>query len=1011
MNVAKPFLQLVVNRAFVALRRLDAAAWQDLGPLPVEATACLPQPLSYADAIALPRTPLALPAHWGKLYDFRWFRVVVPAAVDDRPRFLEWTDQSQATAWLDGCPYHGFDHHHRRVALPRIGGEFWLESSCLSPFIGPWHHFGAEGTRCEGAKLYLRDDAAWVASHRLRVLYDLAIEERHDLLPTMGREPRWIGYQPPLESVHPRYRRVLRWLDQCVDAYDTNGVSALVRALDAAYADLRGGDGFALTAVFSGHAHIDLVWLWPERLGEFKARHTLATVNRLMDRYPEFRFQYSQTASYRAIGRTAPRLLDAVRGRIASGQWEASGAMEVESDTLLACGEALARGFSLGQRRFAELTGSPSRLVWLPDVFGYTACLPQLMRAFGVEFFFTAKITWNALNRFPYSSFVWRGPDGAEVVAHVTHDLDYNSTAAVSQLRTGERAHRQADVHDEFLMPTGHGDGGGGPTDEMCERARHLADLSGLPRVKWDLPTPFFDRLGRIRDRLPVYEGELYLEYHRGTYTTQGAVKAAFRGAERALQAAEAVHAARGLGSVNPTWWDRVIFAQFHDYIPGTSVPPVYQQAMRELSRIAADAHASATQALALSATPAGPADILHWFNPLPLPLRVNLPDARVLDLPPLSSLAVDASGAAVEPVVVSAHHLANGLVEARFDAHGRLVALHVRGRAVKLAGPAGELWLYQDHPALFQAWDIDRQALDTGRAVDAPATITTETSPDGSAALVVARALGGNSQTTVRYRLRPGRDVLEIEADVDWQEPQTLLKLAFPTAYTGQLARFGGPFGSTLRSQKPGEPRAEAMWEVPGSRWAVVTDDSGAEGLFLVTEAKYGFSCRDGRLALSLLRSPVHTGMDGEDHGFMYPRAIRTEPEVPRYTDIGRHVIRLAVGLYRADSPRESMPATLAETLYAAPLAYTGAPVSAGLLAVEGDASILPSWAQPLEGGAWVLRLHETLGRHGDVALSLAPGRTAQACGFDGDVAFGTPTATRFTCTPYQILSVRISA
>jgi alpha-mannosidase len=192
------------------------------------------------------------------------------------------------------------------------------------------------------------------------------------------------------------------------------------------------------------------------------------------------------------VRRRAPGLLKAVNARLRSGQWQATGGLYVESDSNLVCGEGLARSFILGQAAFKQLTGRASRVLWLPDLFGFSACLPQLMRLSGVDYFFTTKTTWNKVNRFPHSSFLWRGPGNHAVLGHVTQGVQFNNTVAVEQLRTASHQNQQADLHDEFLLPTGWGDGGGGPSEEMCERARRLASMRGLPAVHWDQPEAFF---------------------------------------------------------------------------------------------------------------------------------------------------------------------------------------------------------------------------------------------------------------------------------------------------------------------------------------------------------------------------------------------------------------------------------------------------------------------------------------------------------------------------------------
>ncbi len=244
---------------------------------------------------------------------------------------------------------------------------------------------------------------------------DLAQEEHRKCCPLENLNLAGVGYQAPLENVSVLYRRLLRGLDDAVNALDRNGISAMREVLARTYSVLEGRPDL-IRSVLTGHAHIDLVWLWPEHVGEYKAVHTFATANRTMERYPEFRFAYSQAASYAAVRKRSPELWDAVQRRVRDGVGEPQGALEVESDTLLACGEALARSFVVGQRRFEEMFGKRSTVLWLPDVFGYSGCLPQMAVERGVHHFFTTKLTWSNVNRFPYSSFRWRGIDGSTLL-------------------------------------------------------------------------------------------------------------------------------------------------------------------------------------------------------------------------------------------------------------------------------------------------------------------------------------------------------------------------------------------------------------------------------------------------------------------------------------------------------------------------------------------------------------------------------------------------------------------
>lgn len=1033
MLPASPLLQLVPCRVATALGRIRGEIWREVARLTdIRATVPAPAHRTFADASREPLAPVAVPQHWGKLWDQRWFRLAVPPALARRgDLYLSWDDQAEATLYLDGAPYYGFDVAHRQAPLPRDRRELWVEAVVCQTAI--WHPAATgldpEGSRFAGARLLERDEDHWGLYHDVQALDEVAREELRvhfgaDLAKFGG-----FGQRPVLHNVSPLLRRVLRALDEAIDAYETKGVDAARRRLARAYRELPAAATGA-DALLTGHAHIDLVWLWPEKVGEFKAVHTFATANRLLECYPEYRFGYSQPASYEAVGRRAPALLDAVRKRIHEKRWDATGAAEVESDTLLACGEALGRSLLIGQRRFAELRGEPSRLLWLPDVFGYTPCLPQLMRETGVDYFYTTKLSWCALTRFPYSSFVWRGHDGSEVVSHITHEGGYNQEATAGQLRAGELAHRQSDVHPEFIAPTGFGDGGGGTTEEMCERARRFANLAGVPRARWGNLEPFFDRLGAIRGQLPTYQGELYLEYHRGTYTTHGDVKAAMRRAERALQVHEAARCALGGGPLDERAWQRVVFAQFHDYIPGSSIHEVYDQGKAELAAVAAAARAAAGRELGEGEGKGGAPAL---FNPLPRPRTVVLGVAakggavEAVHLPPLAGapLAELPRVAGLAPVRAMLRRLDNGRVRAELDTLGRVSRLVVDGRELALRAPLGELMIYPDRPSMFESWDIDRSALSLGEPVRAKARIVLEHADAARATLACTRSLGAAGEATIRYTLEAGASCLRVEVDLTWRREEALLKILFPTAYAGRQARYGAPFGSVLRSQVPGELADEAKWEVPASRWAAVCDETEGEGLFVVTEAKYGFSCRDGVLGLSLLRSAAITCEGADSHGkTSHPESLRRTRAAAKFSDLGRQVVALAIGRHDAAAPREEQAPALADTLFTEPLEYRGGAVAAALLAVEGGDSLHPVWAKPADvlpgvaakrgAGAWVLRLNEVLGRRGRAKVRLAPGWRARRVNLleQPEAAPGvraTKDGATVDYTPYALISLLI--
>jgi len=1028
-----PLLSMTPLRAQRGVLRLAEMIWSDARPLAVEATASRPDHVALAVGKKAPRRLVRAGEAWGRLYDQRWCKVTIPGKASPErsrkgghagsSRWMRWDEQGEATLFINGTPFYGFDVAHRTVELPAGVREVWVESLCCQAAV--WHPdakgLAENGNLFRGASLLRRDEAAWAAYHDLNCLYDYLIELRARELPGVPRELQAMAQQPPLIDVSPQFRRLLRGLDLALDAFDTSGVDALRRALAAVYREMKDAAPFSRAAL-TGHSHLDLVWLWTEQVGEGKAVHTFSNVNRLMALYPEFRFAYSQSASYEAVARRSPELHRAVKARLRSGQWEATGGMYVEADSHVPCGEGLARAFTIGQDSFKKLTGKLSRVLWLPDLFGFSACLPQLMKLSGVDYFFTTKTTWNTTNRFPHSSFIWRGAGGHAVVSHVTQGVQFNNTLAVDQINASARQNQQGDIHNEVLMPNGYGDGGGGPSEEMCERARRLDALRGLPALKWDQPEAFFDRLALKRAQLPALDGEIYLEYHRGTFTTQSRVKSHFRDLERALQAHEAALVATGgkPGADLAHAWRRMVFAQFHDFIPGSSIPEVYVKGLPELAQLTREQTKAALRQVeriapkALqrqSANQRVEGNTLHLFNPLPLARRCVVA-GKLVDLPPLSGIRFSdavvrtSSSLLLAPCSVSvpSRTLTNGRVTARLAANGELAALSVDGRALELSAGAGRLVAYPDHAANFGPWDIDRSTLSLGQPAHGPVKITA-----GKNSLSVTRQLGAKSTATVRYSLEPGASVLRLTVELDYQEEDSLLKLHFPTAYRGREVRCGTPFGSVLRPQLATTREAEAMFEWPMSRWATVSSEGERSGLLALTENKYGVSVRDGDLAVTLLRTPRHVGF--EDHGRAYPQQLSRLPKPKTiYTDLGRHTIELAVGFYDLTAPRAEQPAAQAENLFTPPLAYRGVPISSAFRGLEGGETLIPHWAKPDTRTRWLLRLHEVGGQRGTAKLALASGWTARKVDLLGNNLGAPLRGGRLAFVPYEIVSLQIS-
>ncbi|MDA3874341.1 MAG: alpha-mannosidase [Kiritimatiellae bacterium] len=999
LRADNPFLQLTPPRVTHALDTLSSLMWESPRPVKLAFSGSQPNSRILEEARQETYCPVTLPFTWGKLFEMGWFHLRFPAAENGRVRYLHWRDQGEGTLFLGEVPHYGFDVAHRHVRLPDNVTEGWMEGLCLQSAI--WHP-EANGTTPEGSQLtyaevVYRNDAAWKAYHELSVLYDLAKSEAKPSPEFPGLQENGSGYRPPVTTVSVVLRRVLRVLDDAVNALDRGGVNAVLEVLDQSRRVLSESP-IPIRSVLTGHAHIDLVWLWPESNGEYKARHTFSTMNRLMDEYPEFRFAYSQSASYEAVEKRCPSLMQQVRRRVKEGKWEPVGATYVEMDNLIACGEALTRSFLVGRQSFHELFGESSNILWLPDVFGYAGCLPQIMLQCGVENFFTTKLTWSTINRFPYSSFIWRGTDGSEVLTHVTQELGYNQNATPGESRIAAKAYIQSDVHDAFLQPTGFGDGGGGPTPEMCERARVMAELGGVPRVGWGRLDEFFAGLQQVRSRLPHYQGELYLEYHRGTFTTHGDLKAAFRGLERALQVEEAANALLGKGPIGVHAWKRLIYSQFHDYIPGSGIREVYEEGVPELRALAKSALDNARRVC-------GVGDLV--FNPLPLPRTHLLRTGLAVVLPPLA--IVDPTGFTplnVSAPVVENFLLRNDRVQAEMNEQGEVVRLKIDGENIEIKEPINQLWLYPDDPHHYSAWEIDRQTLSLGRPLETPVEVCSVESPPGTAALRFVRKVGNESRLELTYRLRAGSPVLEVELTVDWMEKAVMLRALFPTKYQGNFARFGSPYNSVLRGQQPGTPKNEAMFEACASRWAVVMDDNQSRGLQLVTEAKYGMGCRDGELGLSLLRSVRVTGED-DNYRKCFPEANRALSSREPFSDHFVHQIRYALGCFHPQQVREESPAALADLLYT-PVLPASNVAETGFRGLNGGESLIPAWVKPLDDGSCILRMHEILGRSGHARILLAEGWTAARTRLAEDSE--EPLSGTIDFRPYEIVSVRLS-
>jgi alpha-mannosidase len=894
----------------------------------------------------------------GPLFATHWLRVAatVPDAWAGARVDLLLDTRSEATLWREGRAVAGLSSGGGQprpdaVLLARADGgerlELELEIACNDPFgmgvggegaVGPFRSLSPFVLdACELARF---DDAAW------RLLWDFAVLRELEAAP--GVDPSFAG-------------ELLAGLDAFCDVWrqeDRATWAPAGRVLSELHARHAAGGPHELSAV--GHAHLDTAWLWPLEETWRKAQRTFATQAALMDEYPEHVFAASQAQHYAWVRERDPDLWSRIRERVARGQWVAVGGTWVEPDCNLPSGESLARQLLYGQRFFERELGGRCRELWLPDVFGYPGQLPQLMRLAGIDRFLTQKLSWNRFNAPEHHTFTWQGIDGSEVLTHFPPADTYGAEATVDELRRDVAAYRDHDRSRQSLLVFGYGDGGGGPTPAMLERLRRARDLRGLPRTTLRAPAAFFERLAADAGELRTIVGELYFEYHRGTYTTQAALKAANRRCENALHDAELASAvAARLGRVAyprealRELWRVLMVNQFHDVLPGSSIAEVNERARADLDaveRVAGELAATALAALGEDGGPPVPVNLAPYARHQVAP---DADGALVLVRAPPCGV-----GAVVEPGPGQAARatrtadggvvLENAHLRAVVAADGGLASLVEResGREA-LSAPGNRLELYEDRPVDWDAWDVDPFHLQTRE--DCPPAAGPVAVHDGPlrAEVVFERSIGRASRARQTLRLDCGSRRLEVRTVADWHESHRLLKVAFPLAVHAHDATYEVAFGAARRPTHFSTRHDLARYEVPGHRWADLSEHGF--GVALLTDAKYGYSARHGTLRISLLRAPKQpdAGADMGRHAFAYA----VMPHADGWQDGG------VVGAARA---------------FNAPLRWARGVAQGAWASVDGPGLVLDTIKLAEDSDALVLRLYEAHGGRGRARIRL---------------------------------------
>ncbi|TFD32714.1 alpha-mannosidase [Cryobacterium cryoconiti] len=865
--------------------RLRPAVHRASVSLQVEAWSVTDAPVPFHEAVRQTYEPFATGRAWGRPWGTTWFHVTgtVPEhwAAEEGTRLELVVDlgfskatpgfQAEGLVWTpDGVVLKAVEPRNRSVPLEVVPGgpvDLYIEAAA-NPDVTTGFTFVATaqgdpataGTepiyRLRQVDLALRDDTVWELAQDFWTLTGLMRE---------------------LPAGLARRAEILRALEGCIDLMDPDDVSGTAApgraALAAVLASPANTSAHRLHAV--GHAHIDSAWLWPVRETVRKVARTFSNVLALMKENPDFAFAASSAQQYAWLKEHYPELFKRVTAQVAAGRFVPVGGMWVESDTNMPGGEALARQFVAGKRFFMAEFGVEPLEVWLPDSFGYSAALPQIVAAAGSRWFLTQKTSWNETNLMPHHTFRWEGIDGTRIFTHFPPVDTYNAQLSGEELARAERRYSEKGAANTSLVPFGWGDGGGGPTAEMIAAARRTASLEGSPTVELSTPRRFFEAAEAEYPEPPVWSGELYLEFHRGTYTSQARTKRGNRRCEHLLREAELWAAAASVSAgadypyaVLEQAWHTVLLQQFHDILPGSSIAWVHQEAERN--------HAVVAETLRILIEAA----VRQLCGVGDGSVTLNAGPYAVDGIPGLGGEAAGAVAGPAAGLAAGSGHpratvrrtpaglvLANGLMAVTIDADGLLASVRdfVAGRELIPAGTRGNLLqLHRDTPTQWDAWDIDLHYKRNTVDLVAAESVEVFTDTPEQVGVRVTRAFG-SSRVVEEITLAAGSTAVDLHLDIDWHERQKLLKLAFPLDLHADRAASEIQFGHVYRPTHTNTSWDAARFETVAHRWVHVGEPG--YGVAVANDSTYGHDIgratdAAGRtvttVRLSLLRAAV---------------------------------------------------------------------------------------------------------------------------------------------------------
>jgi len=886
---------------------------------------------------------------WGTLFDCAWFHItgVVPPLEQERRIALRIDFNGEGCLYDEaGCPVRGLTNvsstYDYTLGMPGKRIVPFLDRAKGGEVIDLWADFGCNDLfgRFTGEGRIRSLDICTVDDEARDLYYDLVVIL--DLLDCIDPEK-------------PHYSAILYALKECMDGVGRMDREKLVhaRTITSAVLANRTSDRF-LEFLAVGHGHIDLAWLWPIRETRRKAARTFSTQLALMEGHENYIFGASQAQLYQWVKEDHPLLYEKMKRAYQAGRWEIQGGTWVEADINLPSGESLVRQFLYGQRFFQKEFGRIQNILWLPDVFGFSASLPQIMKKAGCRFMMTTKLNWNSVNEFPFHTFQWVGLDGTSVLVHMPPEGNYGSAALPHSFDKAARNYREKGLCPKALCVFGISDGGGGPGPEHLERIDRCRDLAGLPPVQPTTADGFFREIEAGSAKYPVYKGELYLERHQGTFTTQAMVKRCNRRLEQLLHDTELLCTMAGLdsgfaypGQEIESIWKEVLLYQFHDILPGSSIQRVYEETFVAYERLEQHATLLLRQAVETLRDSEGRA----FFNQLPW-----LVEARFIDQNRLLSLRIPAFGCttleqAVEvpgEIRLEDDRIETDCLRIDFDANGSIVSLYDKSRGRELV-PSGRmvnrLVLHVDEG---DAWDFPIDYRD--RTPEIPDLISTDTILRGTRAVRTNTYAHGETRIEQKVVVDCGSRLIDFHTEASWHESGRMLRAEFPLNVFSDSIDCEIQFGHIRRSTLENTSLEYAQQEICAHRWVDVSEAD--YGVALLNDCKYGHHAKNGLISLALLRSTDSPGVDA---------------------DQGLHEFRY--GLYLHDSALIDSDVIHRGYEYNyQPMALDG-PIRSPFLAETEHEGILLEFVKMSEDGEDViLRLYESRGASIDCGIRLSP-------------------------------------